>query len=105
MRPDPLRIEVENLPDLLVERNWVEATRLAEEMAAPGRDISGLRTSVHDPLSFTRSTQFVDVAVILVKWKWNRRCSILGQLSECRTRISKRRKNTFFVCGYVFFEL
>jgi hypothetical protein len=42
--------------------DWVEVTRLAREMAILGEDISGLRSSVHDPFSFTPSTQFVVVA-------------------------------------------
>jgi hypothetical protein len=49
------------LKDLVVGRDWVEATRLAEETAASGDGILGLRTSVQDPLSFKRSTQFVDI--------------------------------------------
>jgi hypothetical protein len=45
----------------LVGRDWIEATRLAEETAASGHSISGIHTSVCDPVSFKHSTAFVNV--------------------------------------------
>jgi hypothetical protein len=59
--PDRLRIEVENHPDHVAGRDWIEVTRLAEEMAASGYRIPGLSTFVHNSLSFRRGTQLVDV--------------------------------------------
>jgi hypothetical protein len=59
--PDSLYIGAENRPDLVARMDWVEATRLAEEMPVSGDGTSGLCPHIHDPLSFKRSTQFVDV--------------------------------------------
>jgi hypothetical protein len=88
--PDRLRIEVEDRPGLVVGRDWLEATRPEEEMAASGDGISDLRTSVPNPISFTPARRSSMLAVILREWKRERKFWILGQLSECRTIISKR---------------
>jgi hypothetical protein len=82
MCPERLRIEVENRPDLMVGRDWVEATKLAEEMAPSGDGISDLRTSVHDALSFKSSTQFVDVGCY--SWKMEKETNVFDFVTTLR---------------------
>jgi hypothetical protein len=102
MCPDRLRIEVENHPDLVAGRDWVEATKLAEEPAASGEGISGLHTQVRNPPASRAAHSSSMSAVILGKWKRKRKCLILRQFSGCRTRISKRPMDRFLFCEYFF---
>jgi hypothetical protein len=74
--PDRLRLEVENPPDLVGRRDWVEAIRLAEEMAASGNGISGLHTPVHHSLTFKGSTQFVGVGCY--SWKMEKETNVFN---------------------------
>jgi hypothetical protein len=94
--PDCLRIEVEHRPDLVVGRDWAEAIRLAEETAVSRDGISGLRRSIYNPPAPSPARSSPISAAILGKWKRKRTYSILGQLSECLTKISTRPVDTFF---------
>jgi hypothetical protein len=81
LKPDPvcldrLRIKVENRPDLVVGRDWIEVTRLAEQTTASGNGISGIRASDHNPLSFKPSMQFIDVGCH--SWKMEKKTNILN---------------------------
>jgi hypothetical protein len=91
--PDRLHIEVENGPDFVAGRNWVEATnswkkRQHREMVS--------RVSVHPSMIPSASSAVRSLSMSAVTLGKRKRTSLsFGQLSECLTRISKRSMDTF----------